>query len=235
MLPKRTIKRVAPGMDRAEEEAKYQGGNPPTPDDAPPEAIISPDTRRENRIPPGQTRTRKWPVLDAFGSPEIDLDEWRLEIGGLVKEPLVLTLDQFQELPRVKVFADMHCVTRWSRLGNLWEGVPTQVLRDYVKIDPAATHVLAFGYDEGWTTNIPIEEFFGEDVLLADLHDGKAIPLDHGGPVRLVVPRLYAWKSAKWLRTIEFMNENRAGFWERGGYHMHGDPWKEERFGSRWW
>lgn len=235
MLPKRTIKRVVPGMDRSQEEAKYQVGDPPAAASAPPDAIISPDTRRENRIPPGQTRTRKWPVLDAYGSPEIDLDEWQLEIFGLVKEPATFSLEQFEELPRAKVFADMHCVTRWSRLGNLWEGVPTTVLRDYVQIDPAATHVLACGYDGGWTTNVPIEEFFSEDVLLADRHDGEPIPLDHGGPVRLVVPRLYAWKSAKWLRGIEFMNGDKAGFWEKGGYHMHGDPWNEERFGSRWW
>ncbi|AIE88060.1 sulfite oxidase-like oxidoreductase [Fimbriimonas ginsengisoli] len=235
MLPKRTIKRVVPGSDRAEEEAKYQPGDPPGPESAPPGAIISSDTRRENRIPPGQARTRKWPVLDAFGSPEIDLDEWELKIGGLVKEPKTLDLEAFQALPRAKVFADMHCVTRWSRLGNLWEGVPTSALKELVEIDAKATHVLAFGYDEGWTTNVPIEEFFAEDVLLADLHDGRPIPLDHGGPVRLVVPRLYAWKSAKWIHAIEFLSGDQAGFWEKGGYHMHGDPWNEERFGSRWW
>jgi DMSO/TMAO reductase YedYZ molybdopterin-dependent catalytic subunit len=235
MLPKRTIKRVVPGMDRAQEEAKYQPGDPPGPEVAPPDAIVSPDTYRENRIPPGQTRTRKWPVLDAYGPPEIDLDAWRLELFGLVREPVTLDLEQFGELPRVKVFADMHCVTRWSRLGNLWEGVPTAALHSHVEILPEATHVLVYGYDGGWTTNVPIEEFFAEDVLLADRHDDAPITIEHGGPVRLVVPRLYAWKSAKWVRGIEFMNGDKAGFWEKGGYHMHGDPWREQRFGSRWW
>lgn len=235
MLPKRTIKRVVPGTDRAQEEAKYQEGDAPRPETISSNVIVSPDTRRENRIPPGQARTRKWPVLDAYGSPEIDLDEWQLEIFGLVETALSFSLEQFEALPRVEVFADMHCVTRWSRLGNLWDGVPTKVLRDLITIDPSATHVMAYGYDGGWTTNIAIEEFFADDVLLADKHDGQPIPLDHGGPVRLVVPRLYAWKSAKWIRGIEFMNGDKAGFWEKGGYHMHGDPWKEERFGARNW
>lgn len=232
MLPKRTIKRVVPGMDRSQEEAKYQKGDPPSP---PSGVIVSPDTLRENRIPPGQTRTRKWPVLDAFGPPEIDLDAWRLEIFGLVAEPLSFDQETFGELPRVEVFADMHCVTRWSRLGNLWSGVPTSALRERLEILPEATHVLVYGYDGGWTTNVDIESFFAEDVLLADQHDGQPISIEHGGPVRLVVPRLYAWKSAKWIRGIEFMHGDKAGFWEKGGYHMHGDPWREERFGSRWW
>jgi DMSO/TMAO reductase YedYZ molybdopterin-dependent catalytic subunit len=234
MLPKRTIKRVVPGMNRAQEEAKYQEGDAPGPDSAPAGAIISSDTYRDKRIPPGQARTRKWPVLDAYGSPEIDLDEWRLEVFGLVREPATFTLEEFEALPRVQVFADMQCVTRWSRLGNLWSGVSASVLRDLVEIEPEATHVMAYGYDGTWTTNVPIEEFFGEDVLLADRHDGEPVPIDHGGPVRLVVPRLYAWKSAKWLRGIEFMSIDKPGFWERGGYHMHGDPWSEERFGGRY-
>lgn len=232
---KKTIKRVLPDSDRSAEEAKYQAGNTPTPDTVGPEVIVSPDTYRENRIPPGQARTRKWPVLDAYGAPEIDLDEWRLELSGLVDAPKTFTLEEFGALPRVQVFADMHCVTRWSRLGNVWEGVATSALRDLVKIDASATHVLAYGYDGNWTTNVPIEDFFAGDVLLADKHDGVQIPLDHGGPVRLIVPRLYAWKSAKWLHRIEFMNGDKAGFWEQGGYHMRGNPWEEQRFGSRWW
>lgn len=235
MLPKRTIKRVVPGMDRAQEEAKYQEGDPPGPESAPADAIVSPDTHRAVRIPPGQSRTRKWPVLDAFGAPEIDLDTWEMAVFGLVEQEASFTWETFRELPRAKVFADMHCVTRWSRLGNLWEGVAAATLRDLVRPLPEATHVLVYGYDGGWTTNVPIEEFFAEDVLIADTHDGQPIPIEHGGPARLVVPRLYAWKSAKWLRGIEFMNGDKAGFWERGGYHMHGNPWEEERFGSRWW
>lgn len=235
MLPKRTIKRVLPEIDRSHEEAKYQAGDPPRPADVLEGVIISPDTRRENRMPPGQARTRKWPVLDAYGPPEIDLDEWKLSIEGLVENPMEWDLEGFAELPRVTVFADMHCVTRWSRLGNTWSGVSARSILPLVRPKPEASHVIAEGYDGGWTTNVPIEEFFAEDVLIADQHDDLPISLEHGGPVRLVVPRLYAWKSAKWLKSIEFIAGDRAGFWERGGYHMHGDPWKEERFGSRSW
>lgn len=235
MLPKRTIKRILPGADHSHDELKYQHGDPPRPVEAPATAIISVDTTRENRIPPGQARTRKWPVLDAYGPPEIDLDDWKLSIFGLVEVPTEYDLETWMGLPRVDVFADMHCVTRWSRLGNTWTGVLTRSLLSIVRPKPEATHVIAYGYDGGWTTNMPIDEFFAEDVLIADKHDGVEISLEHGGPVRLVAPRLYAWKSAKWVRGIEFIEGDRPGFWEKGGYHMHGDPWKEERFGSRWW
>ena len=195
--------------------------------------IISPDTRRENRIPPGQTRTRKWPVLDAYGAPQVDGASWQLEIGGLVETPLSFNREKFQELPRVKVFSDFHCVTTWSRLGNLWEGVSTRELLNRAQPKPEARFVLVHGFDYGWTTNLSLEEFLAGDALLADSHDGEAIPLEHGGPVRLIVPRLYAWKSAKWIKAIELIAEDQAGYWEQGGYHMHGDPWKEERFRYR--
>lgn len=234
MRIKRNIRRLVPSLDQGHEAAKYQEGDPPTAEGLPTNVVVSPDTLRENRLPPGQARTRKWPILDAYGPPEIDLDEWSLIIGGLVEEPKSLTLEDFQALPRRSVFADMHCVTRWSRLGNLWEGVPTAELKKVVKIAPEASHVLLYGYDGGWTTNVPIEEFFLEDCLLADRHDGMPITIEHGGPVRVVIPRLYAWKSAKWVRAIEFMSGDRPGFWEAGGYHMHGDPWREERFRTSW-
>jgi DMSO/TMAO reductase YedYZ molybdopterin-dependent catalytic subunit len=128
------------------------------------------------------------------------------------------------------VFADFHCVTQWSRLGNIWEGVPGRTLVEHAGgLSPDARFVLAYGADFGWTTNLPIEDFLADDVLVALLHDGEPIPLEHGGPARLIVPRLYAWKSAKWLSTLEFLSDDRPGFWERNGYHMHGDPWTEER------
>jgi DMSO/TMAO reductase YedYZ molybdopterin-dependent catalytic subunit len=121
-------------------------------------------------------------------------------------------------------------VTRWSRLGNMWEGVSTRAIVEAAGgLPPEAKFVLAYGYDYGWTTNLPVEEFLAEDALVAVLHDGEPIDIEHGGPARLVVPRLYAWKSAKWLASLEFIPQDRAGFWERNGYHMHGDPWKEER------
>lgn len=214
------------------DDPKYQHGEPPTTAGIAPEIVISPDTRRENRIPPGQSRTRKWPVLDAFGPPLVDLSQWSLRIFGLVERPLKFSLAQFQQLPRVKVFSDFHCVTKWSRLGNLWEGVSTHVLLEAAGVRPAARYVLCHGMDHGWTTNLPLEEFLHEDCLLADQHDGMPISLEHGGPVRGMIPRLYAWKSAKWICGIELISEDRAGFWEQGGYHMLGDPWREQRFGS---
>ncbi len=202
------------------------------PEQQPEDVIISADTRRNQRIPPGQSRTRKWPVLDAAGPPKLDVSQWKLEISGLVERPLTLDWEQFSALGRVKVFSDFHCVTRWSRLGNLWEGVATRSLAPLVgTISPQARYVLLYGYDFGWTTNLPLDMFLAEDSLIATHHDGEPISLEHGGPARLIVPRLYAWKSAKWLGGIEFMAEDKAGFWERNGYHMHGDPWKEERFG----
>ena len=187
--------------------------------------IISPDTRRENRLPPGQSRTRKWPVLDASGTPEIDLATWRFGVDGLVERPLSWSLDEFMQLPAVKVYADFHCVTRWSRLDNIWSGLSTHKLGELVGIKPEAKFVVVYGYDSGWTTNLPIEYFLAEDSLLAWSHDGQPIPPDHGGPVRLIVPQLYAWKSAKWVMGIRFVEHDEAGFWEEGGYHMRGVPW----------
>lgn len=213
-----------------ERDPKLQDDEVPTPDALPPGVIVSPDTRRSQRVPPGQSRTKKWPVLDASGAPGIEPSKWRLRIEGLVRQPVEWSLDEFFQLPRVKVFSDFHCVTRWSRLGNIWEGVSTrEIVERAGGVLPEAKFVLAYGYDYGWTTNLPIDEFLAEDALIAILHDGEPISLDHGGPARLIVPRLYAWKSAKWLGALEFLPEDRPGFWERNGYHMHGDPWKEER------
>jgi DMSO/TMAO reductase YedYZ molybdopterin-dependent catalytic subunit len=195
-----------------------------------PEVIISPDTLQADRLPPRQARTRKWPVLDAYGPPEIDLDEWQFEITGLVDATVSFSWDEFRELPRRKVFADFHCVTRWSRLGNLWEGVSTREVLKRAKVLPEARYVLVQAHDYGWTTNLPLEDFLAEDALFADTHDGQPLAAEHGGPLRLIVPRLYAWKSAKWVKRIELLARDQAGFWEQGGYHMHGDPWKEERY-----
>lgn len=193
--------------------------------------IVSPDTLREKRIPPNQVRTLKWPVLDAGGPPDIDRTQWRFEVTGLVRQPVTWAWGEFRALPRVRVKSDFHCVTRWSRLDNEWEGVSAREILKRVDVDPEARYVIAHAYDEGWTTNMPLADFAEEDVLFADTHDGEPLTLEHGGPLRLVVPRLYAWKSAKWVRGVEFLKEDRAGYWEELGYHMRGDPWKEERFG----
>jgi DMSO/TMAO reductase YedYZ molybdopterin-dependent catalytic subunit len=216
------------GMDRT----KTQGEGVPSPRDLPDGTIVSPDTARAERLPPRQSRTRKWPVLDASGAPPVDLRTWRLQIGGLVGKEVEWNWDEFVKLPRVRVFADFHCVTRWSRLGNLWEGVGT---RDLIRLAggarPEARFVLVHGYDGGWTTNLPLDDFLAEDALVAIRHDGEAISAEHGGPARLIVPRLYAWKSAKWVARVELIKKDRPGFWERNGYHMRGDPWLEERYG----
>lgn len=212
------------------DDPKYQSGESPRPDGLSPDIIVSPDTLRDNRVPPGQSRTRKWPVLHASAVPHIPRDKWRLQIRGLVKDPIVWDWDQFAELPRVKVFADFHCVTRWSRLGNVWEGVSIHTVMERAGVLPEAKFVSVTGFDYGWTTNMPLEEFAVDDALLADTHDGEPLSADHGGPCRLIVPRLYAWKSAKWVKAIDFLKEDSPGYWENAGYHNHGDPWTEERF-----
>ncbi len=189
------------------------------------EIIISPDTRRERRLPPGQSRTRKWPVLDAHGTPDVDLATWRFEVSGLVENPQSWSLDEFMKLPSVRVYADFHCVTRWSRLDNVWSGTPTGEIARVVGVKPEAKFVSVAAHDRGWTTNLPIEYFLAADSLVAWSHDGRPIPPEHGGPVRLIVPQLYAWKSAKWVKSVTFLAEDRAGFWEQGGYHLRGNPW----------
>jgi DMSO/TMAO reductase YedYZ molybdopterin-dependent catalytic subunit len=216
------------GMDRT----KTQREAVPSPDEQPPDVIVSADTRRADRLPPGQTRTLKWPILDASGAPAVDLATWSFQFGGLVQRAVEWNWDEFVKLPRVRVFSDFHCVTRWSRLGNLWEGVST---RELVRLAggalPEAHFAVVRAYDRGWTTNLPLENLLAEDALVAILHDGEPIAAEHGGPARLIVPNLYAWKSAKWVAGIELVEHDRAGFWEANGYHMRGDPWAEERYG----
>lgn len=209
----------------ASEEDFYQDGDPPKPQEQEPDVIISPDTQRAERIPPGQSRTKKWPVLDAHGTPDVDLDSWQFSAGGFIDKPLKLSLQEFMALPAVRVFADFHCVTRWSRLGNIWTGVPTRHIAEMIGIHSRVKFVLIGAYDRGWTTNVPLEDFLAQDALFAWLHDGKPIPADHGGPVRLIIPQLYAWKSAKWVNSITMLENDKAGFWENGGYHMRGNPW----------
>jgi len=185
--------------------------------------------KREGRLPPGQALTLEWPVLHHGSVPRFDSETWDFRTFGLVEKPLRLTWEEFLNLPRVEVTADFHCVTRWSRFDNRWEGVPFRALCDLTKPRREATHVLVHA-EEGFTANVPLPDLFADDVLFAFQHDGEPLPAEHGGPLRLVVPKLYAWKSAKWVRGLEFLPHDRAGFWEQNGYHMYGDPWKEQRF-----
>lgn len=217
------------GMDRS----KNQGDEIPGPEGLSSDIVVSPDTRRGERIPPGQSRTKKWPVLDASGPPEISQASWKFRMSGLVGKESSWGWEEFVKLPHVQVFADFHCVTRWSRLGNLWEGVSTRTLLEQCGgAGPRAAFVTVHGYDRGWTTNLPLENFLAADALVALLHDGEPISLEHGGPARLIVPSLYAWKSAKWVAGFELTATDQPGFWEANGYHMRGDPWTEERYGG---
>ena len=193
--------------------------------------VISSDTRRENRIPPGQVETRKWPVLHAGDTPQVDLATWDFRVFGLVKSIARWSWDEFRALPAVETLADMHCVTRWSRLNMVWNGVAVREVMKHVDVLPGAKFVIAH-CEHGFTTNLPLDEFLADDAVLAWGANGQPLEPDHGWPLRLVVPKLYAWKSAKWLRAIEIAVHDRPGYWERGGYHMHGDPWTEERYGS---
>jgi DMSO/TMAO reductase YedYZ molybdopterin-dependent catalytic subunit len=191
--------------------------------------IFSSDTLRAERVPRGQVKTTRWPVLHAGSTPRVDLATWDLKLFGAVEEPKAWRWEEFRALPSSIVAADMHCVTRWSRLDNAWEGVTVIELMKDVALKPEARFALIHG-EHGYTTNLPIADFLGEDCLFAWSHDGRPLEPDHGWPLRLVVPRLYAWKSAKWVRGVEFLEEDRPGFWEQNGYHHHGDPWSEERF-----
>lgn len=196
--------------------------------------IVSPDTHRPQRLPPGQALTRKWPVLHEGPVPPFDPATWDFTVFPvpLVDHVVRFTWAQFQALPRVRVFADMHCVTRWSKLDNMWEGVPTRELLNHLTPAADARFVMVHG-EYGYSTNLPVADFFADDCLFALSHDGRPLEPDHGFPVRLVVPRLFAWKSCKWVRGVEFMAADRPGYWEsaeNGGYHMRGDPWAEERF-----
>ncbi|MGB9936809.1 MAG: sulfite oxidase-like oxidoreductase [Methanobacterium sp.] len=191
--------------------------------------IISEDTKRENRIPPGQHETTSWPTLHAGSVQKIDTSKWKFKIFGLVDEEKELNYNEFISLGISKVFSDIHCVTSWSKLNNLWEGVSTSVIKKVVNILPEAKYVMIHASGD-FTTNLSMEDFFQPDVVFVNKHNGIPLNQGHGGPIRLVVPKLYFWKSAKWVTGIEFMEKDKPGFWESNGYHMHGDPWKEERY-----
>ncbi|MFH1639154.1 MAG: sulfite oxidase-like oxidoreductase [Chloroflexota bacterium] len=193
------------------------------------DTIRSPDTQRENRIPPGQRETQQFPVLHYGRVPEIDTSGWTFRIFGFVDKERRLSFQEFAKLPNVKIFSDIHCVTGWSRLNNLWEGVAAGTIKGLVRVLPEAKFVIVHAA-QGFTVNLTLEDFFAPDVLFVLKHQGELITAEHGGPVRLVVPRLYFWKSAKWVEGIEFVAQDKPGFWESHGYHNHGDPWQEERY-----
>jgi len=189
------------------------------------------EMRAQNRLPPGQSLTLKWPVLHEGDIPTFNPETWDFSTGGLVEKPLRLSYAGFMALPHVQVKADFHCVTRWSKFDNLWEGVAfTEIIRNTSPL-AAAQYVLVHG-ENGYSANVPLKDLMRSEVLFAYKHNGENLTPEHGWPLRLIVPHLYAWKSVKWVRGLEFMKHDRPGFWEQHGYHIYGDPWKEQRFSS---
>jgi len=190
---------------------------PPTPEDI------------DKRVPPGQFLTDKFPVLTYGPTPRFNPAKWDFRVLGLVEEPITLNYQEFRALPQSQQVSDFHCVTTWSRLDNTWEGVKISDLMKRIKLMPQAEFVIVH-CDGGYSANLPLSDFLDDDVMLAHRHDGKDLAPEHGFPLRLIVPKLYGWKSAKWVRALEFSAEDRRGFWEVRGYHNHADPWKEERY-----
>jgi len=193
------------------------------------QARAQPDPGLAARVPPGQVLTTKWPVLTYGLIPRFDPKRWTFRCFGLVEREVSWSWEEFLRLPRVTVTSDIHCVTRWSRLDNTWEGVNVRTIIEACRPLPAARFVLQHA-DPDYTTNTAIEDLVDDDVVLALRHNGRDLDPAHGGPMRLVLPKLYFWKSSKWLRAFEFLDVNPPGFWEQNGYHMHGDPWTEERY-----
>lgn len=188
------------------------------------------DPDKEMRLPPGQRLVTNWPVLDLGVQPLVPTETWRLDVDGAVANPIGLDWAQFMDLPQAEDQSDIHCVTQWSRYDNRWQGVKTSVLLALVQPRPEARHVILHSHD-GYTTNLLLAHFAEDDCLVAHSHDGVPLTREHGAPARVIVPRYYFWKSAKWIKRIEISAVDRPGFWEVRGYHNVGDPWIEERYG----
>jgi DMSO/TMAO reductase YedYZ molybdopterin-dependent catalytic subunit len=184
---------------------------------------------QKGRVPVGQYTTEKWPVLHYGAVPRVDLARWRFRVWGEVDNPFELTWDEFGQLPRGRIHTDIHCVTRWTRLDIDFEGVPIRHILERAQLRSSARFVLAHA-EQGYTANLPLDVLDDDDVLLADIGDGAPLTPEHGYPLRLVVPKRYFWKSAKWLNGLQFLAADRPGFWERNGYHNDADPWQEQRF-----
>jgi len=191
------------------------------------EEILSPP--QSPRLPPGQVETKGWPVLHYGSVPNADLARWTFRTFGLVDAPAEWTWADMSVMPRAGVRCDIHCVTRWSKFDNLFTGIPVREVLARIKPQAAAKFVIVHS-EGGFTTNLSLEDLNRDDAVLATHHNATPLTADHGAPMRLVIPHLYFWKSAKWIRGFEFTDRNRPGFWERNGYHMRGNPWSEERY-----
>lgn len=188
-----------------------------------------PKRQANDRLPPGQYEERGFPVLSLGPTPEVPVSEWRLAVDGLVEKPLEWDWNAFAALAHEDVTKDIHCVTKWSKFDTRWRGVSLDHILSLAGVKPGATHLIAHSYD-GYTTNLPLADVTGGKAWVADAYDGAPIDPEHGGPARLLVPHLYFWKSAKWLKRIEIVAGDQPGFWEVRGYHNYGDPWKEQRY-----
>jgi DMSO/TMAO reductase YedYZ molybdopterin-dependent catalytic subunit len=197
-------------------------------------SLLEKKMRAEGRLPPGQSASLKWPVLHEGEIPTFDPARWDFRIGGLVEAPLRLSWPAFTGLPRREVRSDFHCVTRWSTFDNVWEGVGFREVLERARPRAGARFVMVLGHrgenPHGYSTDVPLADLDREDVLFALRNRGTDLAPEHGGPLRLVVPHLYAWKSCKWARGLIFMDEDRPGYWEQLGYHSYGDPFQEQRF-----
>jgi DMSO/TMAO reductase YedYZ molybdopterin-dependent catalytic subunit len=188
------------------------------------------------KLPVGQRQVPNWPVLDLGDVPEIPLTAWRLEVGGDCENPLSLDWEAFMGLPQVEDVSDFHCVTTWSRMDNRWSGVRFRTLAELAVPGAGARHVLCTGYDHmpgtrvPYTVNLPLARAVEDDVLLVHTWEGQPLPLEHGGPCRMITPKLYAWKGAKWIRRIDFLDQEQLGFWETRGYSNTAEPWFEDRY-----
>lgn len=193
------------------------------------EGVMRDQRTRQSRLPPGQHLVKGWPVLDLGIRPDIQIDQWTLSVGGLVESPFTWTWEQFLEQPQVRLVTDFHCVTTWSTFDNAWEGVPFRHVMRLARIQQPARCVYVGGYD-GYSTSLPLEACDDEDVLLVHAWNGEPLTPEHGAPVRMLVPKRYAWKGAKWIKEIQFLDHDRLGYWEQRGYSNTALPWEEDRY-----
>ena len=223
------LKRVVEARMKLKARFEQKMKTTPSVSDPKPLGSGKPNRHGMPEVPVGQTITQKWPVLDLGKQPDITHEDWQLTINGAVEHPVVLNWDEFNALPQTEDTSDFHCVTTWSKLNMNWKGVRFLDLAALVQPKDEATHILCYGYDD-YTTNISLQEALKPDVLLVHTVEGNPLPREHGGPVRMITPQLYAWKGSKWINRIEFLTHNKLGFWEKNGYSNTAYPWRDDRY-----
>lgn len=223
------LRRIVESRMKLRERWEQRVRMTPALSDAQPRGSGPPNRHGMPKLPVGQTVTKKWPVLDLGRKPIVPKDKWRLQVDGAVEQPVTLDWDAFMALEQVEDTSDFHCVTAWSKMDMRWVGVRLSEIAALVRPTDAAVHLMCHGHD-GYTTNVALEEALKPDVLLAHTVDGQPLPVEHGGPVRMITPQLYAWKGSKWISRIEFLTAERLGFWEQGGYSSTAHPWRDDRY-----